>query len=347
MRKILDEALTSLIQKEASGPKVEVLFATPWIEMHRMKDPEQGVNGYDYVHEIRCKGNIVAVLPYRRAENGEFEYMVRHEVTPCWGMEPVLASTTGGCEEEDFREDAVRELKEEAGYDVTIADMIELGTCRGTKSSDTVYHLYTCDLTGKDAGEITGDGSEMEAKAWSTWESDFANDIQDPMLGMCLVRMQERLGGGLGVLPDNANADVEDMAKSAAVEEEREIRVQLTELPEEVKSSPETVVERIEQGFIAMAPGGTDVRIRKASIDGVESYTMTAKHRPLYQEAEMEISKEIFESLWPTVKKPMLKTRYKWQGWDVDALDSGEIWAEFELEEGQGQVKLPSAWQRL
>ena len=143
-------------------------------------------------------------------------------------------------------------------------------------------------------------------------------------------------------LPESLKPETD---KTAALAEEREARIQLKAVPEAVKASPDTVVERIEQGFIAKAGKEADVRIRKAVIDGSETYTMTAKHRPTYQEAETEISKEMFETLWSLVSEPMLKTRYKWQGWDIDANDNGQVWAEYEMPEGQNKIQLPEGWE--
>jgi hypothetical protein len=169
-------------------PGVTTIAETKWLQLKRMVEPEQGVKGYDFVHEIRCNGEIISILPFRM-NAGKKEYLIRHEVTPCWGMEPVVASITGGCDGDGPLEDARRELEEEAGYSVDKDEIIELGVCRGTKSSDTVYHIFTVDLTGKEKSNSNGDGSELEAKAWCEWVSEFADDLQDPMLAVALVRM--------------------------------------------------------------------------------------------------------------------------------------------------------------
>jgi len=110
--------------------------------------------------------------------------------------------------------------------------------------------------------------------------------------------------------------------------------------------------ELIEQAFIAKADG-TDVRVRKTTIMGEDgdpesSYTMTAKHRPMNQEAETEISPEIYEGLIPVFTSVMAKTRYKWKGWDVDDIhegnDIGKIVAEYEYGEEDKTVAVPVTW---
>ena len=142
-----------------------ILFDNPWVDLRLMRYPERGVNGYVYSHERRCNGQIVAVLPYLR-RGGTLVYLLREEVTPCWGMAPALSALTGGVEDgQGPRDCALTELREESGYVATLADLILLGTCRGTKSTDTTYHLFAVDVTTMEKGPADGDGSELEAQA--------------------------------------------------------------------------------------------------------------------------------------------------------------------------------------
>ena len=144
-----------LERKEKKGPSV--LYKNDWVSL--MSTPEENGNGYIYSHETRCNGNIVAVLLY----NEEGKYGVRSEKTPCWGGQAQLSSLTGGVEKGDTPASAVvKELLEESGYICKESDLEVLGTCRGTKSSDTLYHLFALDVsglkqvkpTGEDVGEI-------------------------------------------------------------------------------------------------------------------------------------------------------------------------------------------------
>jgi hypothetical protein len=127
--------------------------------------------------------------------------------------------------------------------------------------------------------------------------------------------------------------------KKADLGEEKEIRILLSNLPKSVLSDDSTEKTSIHQGFICVGEGGTDVRIRKeVSSDGKETFTMTAKCRPENHEAETEISKEIFENLWPKAKGRVFKDRYRWNGFDIDDISegenkgqaAGEVWAEYE-----------------
>ena len=164
--------------------KVKVLEKTDWVSLRRMIDPENGVHGYDYLHEDRCGGKIVSILPYRWVDihDRKKEYLLRNEVTPCWGMKPVISSITGGVENNDPRETAVHEMAEEAGYEIDKSDLVLLDKVRGTKSSDTMYFIYTIDLTGKEKTlDASGDGSELEAKAECFWSDEIGGAV-DPLV---------------------------------------------------------------------------------------------------------------------------------------------------------------------
>ena len=161
MRKAFPSRYKSALSKhEASGV---VLYNNQWLQL-REKD------GYVYSHEIRCNGNIVVVLPYRRIGKDAWEFLVRDETTPCWSMEPTRSAITGGVESLDPGEDAVREVEEEAGYKI-LRDQLEfLGKCRASKSADTYYFLYAVDVADLTPGEALGDGSKND-QAPSVWIS--------------------------------------------------------------------------------------------------------------------------------------------------------------------------------
>lgn len=169
--------------------EIKTLFKTDWVELREMKDPKQGVHGYSYIHESRCNGKIVAILPFKEDYDGNIQYYLRSEVTPCWGMTPALSSVTGGVERDDVMATAVMELEEEAGFEAKESDFIKLGTCRGVKSADTVYHLFAVNCTNLKKVEAKGDGSELEAKATMVWTNppDIV-EAEDPLVAMLFVR---------------------------------------------------------------------------------------------------------------------------------------------------------------
>jgi intein/homing endonuclease len=85
------------LESRPDGTVHETLHANPWLSLKVMRKPDVGVNGYVYSHETRCQGRIVAILPYRDS-GGTREYLVKSEMTPCWGLDQVLSAITGGYE---------------------------------------------------------------------------------------------------------------------------------------------------------------------------------------------------------------------------------------------------------
>ena len=161
-----------------------VLYDNQWVQL---KDRD----GYIFSHEVRCNGSIVLILPYRRVGVDGWEFLVRDEVTPCWDSEPTRSAMTGGIEDTDPGEDAIRELEEEAGYSATREELHFLGKCRASKSSDTYYYLYTIDLAGKTPGAALGDGSKNDA-APSVWISgDALLELEDAQAITAYMRMRK------------------------------------------------------------------------------------------------------------------------------------------------------------
>jgi len=173
---------------------IETLYENEWVSLKRAVDPAKGIKGYVFSHEKRCNGEIIAILPYRYSEDAEdgVQFLLRKEVTPCWSMKQEISSLTGGMEPQLLHSAlATKELWEEAGYAIHVDKLVSLGTCRGTKSCDTVYHLFTVDLSEvKRTGKGEGDGSELEKKAHCYW-TDNIDEAVDPMVYVMYHRMLE------------------------------------------------------------------------------------------------------------------------------------------------------------
>jgi len=173
---------------------IRVLCKTKWVSLIAMKTELTGDNEYIYSHENRCDGQIVSILPYRYFNNG-VQYLLRNEVTPPWGKPPkqFVSSITGGVENDGVLETAVHEIAEEAGYEVERKDLIFLDKSFGTKSSDTVYYLYTVDLSGLfPTVKAQGDGSILETMAECFW-SDTIKDAVDPLVYVSYYKIQQLL----------------------------------------------------------------------------------------------------------------------------------------------------------
>ncbi len=170
-----------------TGPD-EQTEETPWVSLRVIRQTDRGVYGYVYSHETRCHGVIIAVLPYRDTPDGR-QWLVTNSITPCWSMDPIPSAVTGGWEGGSFRDDAVRELREETGYTVTTDDLVDLGESYASKSADNVYVLFTVDLTGREQGHIVGDGSRLEAEATTIWlTSTELVTVPDPQTALMFIR---------------------------------------------------------------------------------------------------------------------------------------------------------------
>jgi hypothetical protein len=193
---------------------IEELYSNEWVSLRRIVEPSLGINGYVYSHETRCSGKIVVVLPYRimsdvnanvniddivAGDSLHIEFLLRDEITPCWSVDvSQLSAITGSWEDTDdplCRSAAVRELWEESGYLIADSEMISLGKSFASKSSDTVYYLYTVNLHGlKPTGDGRGDGSELEARASCRWmREDELFDLLDPQVHLAHNRLMHRL----------------------------------------------------------------------------------------------------------------------------------------------------------
>lgn len=168
----------------------ENLYANEWLSLKRIVAPERGVSGYVFSHESSCQGRKVAILPYRDPDDGPREYLLKSEMTPCWGFDQVLSAITGGYEGGDIADDAVREMLEETGYTITVGELIPLGESYASKSADTVYTLYSVDLTGRVQGEAIGDGTRLESESATYWvTAEHLAEIWDPHVSVMYVRL--------------------------------------------------------------------------------------------------------------------------------------------------------------
>ena len=129
---------------------------------------------------------------------------------------------------------------------------------------------------------------------------------------------------------------------------ESEKRVELEKLPPECGEAVRVL--EIKQGFIRECREDNkpycDVRVRECrEKNKAAAYTMTAKFRPLRQEAETKISKEIFSALWPKAFSKQEKRRYMLEGgWVVDEMRGGRVVAEFEYGKGKTAAHMPTGF---
>lgn len=172
----------------------KTLYKNKWVSLMEVVETDKGVNGYVYSHETRCSGEIIAILPYHHEYIGQYKYLLKNEVTPCWSLEKRLSAITGGWEGGDIRSDAVRELYEETGYKIEKSELISLGSSYASKSSDTIYSLFSCDLSFKQPVLPPGDGSRIESESEAIWvKPSRLYEILDPQVSVMYTRLKKYL----------------------------------------------------------------------------------------------------------------------------------------------------------
>jgi len=171
----------------------QVIFETPWIKVKRTP------KGFDYLER---KGvDSVAIFLIRQRRPGNVKVLIRFQplsvhnadiddqqkLFPC----PV----TGGIEEMEPRfYCALREVKEETGYQLNPDDLYHLTTyIVGTQTNERVY-LYMADVTSyPELTEATNDGSYFESVSRNEWRD--IEELKDYeyvacQLGYHLIKVQ-------------------------------------------------------------------------------------------------------------------------------------------------------------
>lgn len=129
-----------------------------------------------------------------------------------------------------------------------------------------------------------------------------------------LVKMVDK-----SLVPQVLGLLLEDDKAEGGVEKEFEQRWKLRKVPEGAKNP-----SKIRQGLLFEKPGFY-LRIREETPEGGESkYTMTCKFFKTNDEAEVDITSEMFGKLWPETEKgkQMIKTRYRIGPWEIDDIES-------------------------
>jgi 8-oxo-dGTP pyrophosphatase MutT (NUDIX family) len=149
-------------------------------------------DGYIFSREVRCDGKIISVLPFRNRANG-MEFLARQEICPAHGPELELCSITGGVEAgESIQQAAKEELLEEAGYEVNLDELINLGVAQPSKSADTTVYLFAVDISEKTQMVAKGDGTPLEASGSVQWvDHGQAIQITDPLIVTAVVRLMQ------------------------------------------------------------------------------------------------------------------------------------------------------------
>lgn len=180
----MNENVNTVERKKIAGNK--------WISIMTASIKQLGIQDYTYMHHNVANGKTVAVLPFRETDEG-YEFLLMREIRPMFSSAHMKCSLTGIDDEATPEDTAVKEIREEAGFEVTKDDLISLGTSLESKASDTIYHIYAVDVTGLEQLEATKDGGALEKHASYIWTSNPVEESDDPLIGMMFARVISRV----------------------------------------------------------------------------------------------------------------------------------------------------------
>lgn len=185
--------------RELIANNSQLLKDDKWLQLRKMVAPEHNIYGYTYSHEIRCNGDIVCFLPYEKGIFTYHRFLLRKEAVPCWELDtPSLCAFTGGVDSgSNPVATCIKELKEEAGYDLDTPELQErvknLGTCFGIKSSDSVYHLFAIDVTDfpEDKKKELFVETDLESSATNVWvdTKELIEQAKDPFPTLIAIKL--------------------------------------------------------------------------------------------------------------------------------------------------------------
>lgn len=106
------------------------------------------VNGksYDFIDTQAELKEMALILPFRKKITST-EYLLCRENIPCWDKHPDICGIAVSGLEKDLETLLVKKLGEESGYILEANEIHYLGLCAADRRTNTIYHLYTADLS--------------------------------------------------------------------------------------------------------------------------------------------------------------------------------------------------------
>lgn len=168
-------------------------------------------NGWEYVSLPSRR--TVAVLPYRYYGPFSLEFLVNIVDYPFENHLGLVVKQTQAItglvdEKEHLFDAAVRELREETGYDVAKSSdrVTYFGSFDVARFSDAKVAMFAVDLTGVEpVEEAKGDGSEHEKSITSEWVPSYylvGNGATDMILALARMKflelLSQRMAGSTG-----------------------------------------------------------------------------------------------------------------------------------------------------
>ena len=179
--------------------EIKQVAATEFLSLNTLRDSniDESVT-YDFVHETKCNGRKIAILPFDLNELNIPEYFyLMDEYVPCWGSSSRLVSITGSVELSSPTIEAVcEELQEESGFHLPSDSdrIIPLGYCFSSKMLSSHFELYAIDVTGLSAAAAKTDGSVLESlSTCNRIHRDKFNLCVDPLAYVMRSRLLDKI----------------------------------------------------------------------------------------------------------------------------------------------------------
>ena len=146
----------------------KIIFDNPWL---KVKESPHG-----YIFSERKGVDSIAILAYTKMGN-DIEILTRFQPLPFKNAEnkedtlPLFCCPiTGSIDKGDTADDsAIKEMKEEAGYEITKDQLTYLGYyIVGTQTNEAV-HMYIIDVTNLEPAETSSDGTYHESVSENFW----------------------------------------------------------------------------------------------------------------------------------------------------------------------------------
>ena len=167
---------------------VEKLTDNKFLNIKQVKDPEMGVGGYQFAE--RKGKNSVAFICYDKDTE---LFLLNNEYKPPTN-EFILGAFGGSIDKDmDYNYIVKAEVKEEAGFDVDIEDILCVGTSFVSTQMNQYCYLYLVYVDGKNQGEREPENA-IEELAKTRWVVRVGIDGLDDWKAITIVAKASNIG---------------------------------------------------------------------------------------------------------------------------------------------------------
>jgi len=155
--------------------KLYTSYKNQYLEIWKINDKAKEIKSHYYLHEKWCGGRQVALLPFRFGKNRRPEYLLIKEMVPAWRTDlTCMAAIIFGVDFYDTNNWTGREeLFAKTGFYASHGRRFKfLGSCHGSRRTDTQYDLYAFNVHGLIQELAPGDGTPLGDMATLHWMVD-------------------------------------------------------------------------------------------------------------------------------------------------------------------------------